>query len=127
MDSGAPFAALLVGQPTQRQRPRLGVLAALDQRIAVRCIITGMSPEETSNYLTLGFPSYRGGIANLGAWVSNAPAGHAGEVSACERSGTDLPALAVARRVRRKASRLSAREEHLVLSSASQFPVGVVE
>ncbi len=36
MDSGAPFAALLIGQPTLRQRLRLGVLAALDQRISVR-------------------------------------------------------------------------------------------
>ena len=52
MDSGAPFAALLVGQPTLRQRLRLGVLAALDQRIAVRYTITGMTPEETSNYLS---------------------------------------------------------------------------
>ena len=36
MDSGAPFAAVLIGQPTLRQRLRLGVLAALDQRISVR-------------------------------------------------------------------------------------------
>ena len=36
MDSGSPFAVMLVGQPTLRQRLRLGVLAALDQRIAVR-------------------------------------------------------------------------------------------
>ncbi|WP_244881351.1 AAA family ATPase [Mycolicibacterium sp. TY81] len=36
MDSGSPFAAVLVGQPTLRHRLRLGVLAALDQRIAVR-------------------------------------------------------------------------------------------
>ena len=36
MDSRCPFAFLLVGQPTLRQRIRLGVLAALDQRIALR-------------------------------------------------------------------------------------------
>ena len=36
MDSGAPFAAILIGQPTLRQRLRLGVLAALDQRVTVR-------------------------------------------------------------------------------------------
>ncbi|MEO7132312.1 MAG: AAA family ATPase, partial [Dermatophilaceae bacterium] len=52
MDSGAPFAALLVGQPTLRQRLRLGVLAALDQRIAVRYTITGMSSQDSSDYLT---------------------------------------------------------------------------
>ena len=43
MDSGSPFAALLVGQPTLRQRLRLGVLAALDQRISVRYALAGMT------------------------------------------------------------------------------------
>lgn len=51
MDSGAPFAAILIGQPTLRQRLRLGVLAALDQRIAVRYAIGGMSAEETADYI----------------------------------------------------------------------------
>jgi type II secretory pathway predicted ATPase ExeA len=36
MDSGAPFAAVLIGQPTLGQRLRLGVLASLGQRISVR-------------------------------------------------------------------------------------------
>ena len=44
MDSGSPFALVLVGQPTLRQRLRLGALAALDQRIAVRYAIAGMAP-----------------------------------------------------------------------------------
>lgn len=52
MDSGSPFAALLVGQPTLRHRLRLGVLAALDQRISVRCTLTGMTDQETADYLT---------------------------------------------------------------------------
>jgi len=52
MDSGSPFAALLVGQPTLRHRLRLGVLAALDQRISVRCTLTGMIDQETADYLT---------------------------------------------------------------------------
>jgi type II secretory pathway predicted ATPase ExeA len=52
MDSGAPFAAVLVGQPTLRQRLRLGVLAALDQRISVRYAIAGMSATETADYIT---------------------------------------------------------------------------
>ncbi|MDN5895847.1 MAG: AAA family ATPase [Nocardioides sp.] len=51
MDSGAPFAALLVGQPTLRQRLRLGVLAALDQRVAVRYALAGMTAEETADYI----------------------------------------------------------------------------
>ena len=51
MDSGAPFATLLVGQPMLRQRLRLGVLAALDQRIGIRYTLSGMQPEETGNYI----------------------------------------------------------------------------
>jgi type II secretory pathway predicted ATPase ExeA len=51
MDSGAPFACPLVGQPTLRRRVKLGVLAALDQRIAVRYHMSGMSLEETAGYL----------------------------------------------------------------------------
>jgi type II secretory pathway predicted ATPase ExeA len=51
MDSGAPFAALLIGQPTLRQRLRLGVLAALDQRIAVRYAIAGMTADDTADYI----------------------------------------------------------------------------
>ena len=52
MDSGAPFAAVLIGQPTLRQRLRLGVLAALDQRISVRYTLAGMNPTETADYIT---------------------------------------------------------------------------
>ena len=51
MDSGSPFAALLVGQPTLRHRLRLGVLAALDQRIAMRYAIAGMAPSDTADYI----------------------------------------------------------------------------
>ena len=51
MDSGALFACLLVGQPTLRRRVKLGVLAALDQRIAVRYHMNGMNLEETAGYL----------------------------------------------------------------------------
>src|SRR6266511_3774951 len=52
MDSGAPFAALLIGQPTLRHRLRLGVLAALDQRISVRYALAGMTTTETADYIT---------------------------------------------------------------------------
>ena len=51
MDSAAVFACLLIGQPTLRRRLKLGQLAALDQRIAVRYHMTGMAPEETAGYL----------------------------------------------------------------------------
>jgi type II secretory pathway predicted ATPase ExeA len=52
MDSGSPFAVILIGQPTLRQRLRLGVLAALDQRIAIRYAMAGMTSEETGGYIT---------------------------------------------------------------------------
>ena len=42
---------LLIGQPTLRRKIKLGVLAALDQRIAVRYHMTGMTLEETAGYL----------------------------------------------------------------------------
>ena len=51
MDSAAVFACLLIGQPTLRRRLKLGQLAALDQRIAVRYHMTGMTAAETTGYL----------------------------------------------------------------------------
>ena len=53
LDNDHPHnAALLVGQPTLRHRLRLGVLAALDQRISVRYALAGMTAAETADYLT---------------------------------------------------------------------------
>jgi type II secretory pathway predicted ATPase ExeA len=51
MDSTSPFACLLIGQPTLRRRMKLGVLAALDQRIGLRYAMHAMTPEETTGYL----------------------------------------------------------------------------
>jgi type II secretory pathway predicted ATPase ExeA len=51
MDSRSPFACLLVGQPTLRRRIKLGILAALDQRIALRYTLTPMTNAETAGYL----------------------------------------------------------------------------
>jgi type II secretory pathway predicted ATPase ExeA len=51
MDSHAPFACLLVGQPTLRRRIRLGAFAALDQRVALRYSMIGMEPTETADYV----------------------------------------------------------------------------
>jgi type II secretory pathway predicted ATPase ExeA len=51
MDQTAPFCLLLLGQPTLRPRLRQGVFTALDQRIAVRYTITGLSPAETTSYI----------------------------------------------------------------------------
>ena len=51
MDADSPFACLLVGQPTLRRRIRLGVFAALDQRVALRYAMAGMEPAETADYV----------------------------------------------------------------------------
>ncbi|MGH3820088.1 MAG: ExeA family protein [Pseudonocardiaceae bacterium] len=52
MDSAAPFTGLLLGQPTLRRRIKLGAFAALDQRIALRYALPGMTETETRDYLT---------------------------------------------------------------------------
>ena len=52
MDSHSPFACLLLGQPTLRRRIKLGTFAALDQRIALRYAMTGMTHTETKTYLS---------------------------------------------------------------------------
>ena len=51
MDSNSPFACLLVGQPTLRRRIKLGILAALDQRIGLRYNMPPMTDKETGSYL----------------------------------------------------------------------------
>jgi type II secretory pathway predicted ATPase ExeA len=51
LDTGAPFATILLGQPTLAAKMRLGVLAALEQRITVRHQMTGMTADETAGYI----------------------------------------------------------------------------
>jgi type II secretory pathway predicted ATPase ExeA len=52
MDAATPFAGLLIGQPTLRRRIKHGELAALDQRIALRYALTGMTtPTDTNGYI----------------------------------------------------------------------------
>jgi type II secretory pathway predicted ATPase ExeA len=51
MDARSPFACLLLGQPTLRRRLKLGTLAALDQRIALRYHLDGMDLGETVSYI----------------------------------------------------------------------------
>jgi type II secretory pathway predicted ATPase ExeA len=51
MDRRSPFACLLIGQPTLRRRIKLGVLAALDQRIGLRYNMPPMTDQETGSYL----------------------------------------------------------------------------
>jgi type II secretory pathway predicted ATPase ExeA len=53
LDSRSPLTILLIGQPTLRRRLRVGDMAALDQRIALRYHIPApaLSPEEASGYI----------------------------------------------------------------------------
>ena len=51
LDSGSPMACLLIGQPTLRRMIKLGVLAALDQRIIMRYTMEAMSRDETTSYI----------------------------------------------------------------------------
>jgi len=51
MDSHSPFSLLLLGQPQLRRRLRQGSFAALDQRIALRYEIGGLTATETTDYL----------------------------------------------------------------------------
>jgi type II secretory pathway predicted ATPase ExeA len=52
MDAASPLACLLIGQPTLRRMIRLGVLAALDQRIGLRYAMPAMTAAETVSYIT---------------------------------------------------------------------------
>ncbi len=51
MDSASPFAGILIGQPTLNRQLRMGVFAALDQRIATRFTIRPMDIGESAAYL----------------------------------------------------------------------------
>src|ERR1035438_450984 len=51
MDQTAPFCRLRLGQPTLRRKVRQGTFTALDQRIAVRYAINGLSSTETMSYV----------------------------------------------------------------------------
>lgn len=51
MDSHFLFACLLIGQPTLRQRIKLGQFAALEQRIALRIAMPPMTATETGAYI----------------------------------------------------------------------------
>ena len=51
MDSASPFAGILIGQPTLARQLRMGIFAALDQRIATRYHIKPMDLAESVAYL----------------------------------------------------------------------------
>jgi type II secretory pathway predicted ATPase ExeA len=52
MDSRSTMACLLIGQPSLRRRVKLGVFAALDQRIGLRCVMASMDLAETGSYIS---------------------------------------------------------------------------
>jgi len=51
MDQDSPLACLLIGQPSLRRTMKLAVLAALEQRTALRYTMPGMTPTETTGYI----------------------------------------------------------------------------
>jgi type II secretory pathway predicted ATPase ExeA len=51
LEAHSPFACLLLGQPTLRRRLKVGTLAALDQRVALRFNLDGMDLAETVSYV----------------------------------------------------------------------------
>ncbi|WP_406194186.1 AAA family ATPase [Streptomyces europaeiscabiei] len=51
MDQDSPPSCLLVGQPTLRRTMKLAVLAALEQRTALRYTMPGMTSKETTSYV----------------------------------------------------------------------------
>jgi type II secretory pathway predicted ATPase ExeA len=51
MDSASPLACILIGQPTLKRKMKLAILSALDQRIAVRYTMGGLSATETTSYV----------------------------------------------------------------------------
>ena len=51
LDSTTCFATVLVGQPALRLNLTLAVLAAPDQRIAIRACLDPMTREETTGYI----------------------------------------------------------------------------
>jgi type II secretory pathway predicted ATPase ExeA len=52
IDSDSPLACLLIGQPTLRRTMKLAVLAALEQRVALRYAMPPMTSQETASYIT---------------------------------------------------------------------------
>jgi type II secretory pathway predicted ATPase ExeA len=52
MDADSPLACLLVGQPTLRRTMKLAVLAALEQRTALRYAMPPMTGTETTSYIS---------------------------------------------------------------------------
>jgi type II secretory pathway predicted ATPase ExeA len=51
LDTESPFATIVLGQPTLAAKMALGAMAALEQRITVRRAMTGMTSDETANYI----------------------------------------------------------------------------
>jgi type II secretory pathway predicted ATPase ExeA len=51
MDQDSPLACLLIGQPTLRRTMKLAVLAALEQRTALRYTMPPMTAAETTSYI----------------------------------------------------------------------------
>lgn len=52
MDSSSSLALILVGQPSLRQRLKLGTNSALEQRVSIRYVLAPMTRAETTQYIS---------------------------------------------------------------------------
>ena len=52
LDADSPLACLLIGQPTLRRTMKLAVLAAFEQRVALRYAMPPMTGPETASYVS---------------------------------------------------------------------------
>ena len=102
LDSGSPLTILLIGQPTLKRRLRVGDMAALDQRVQLRCAIPApASPPPKPTYLRAHLAS-PGGRTPCSATMPSAP--FTPTPAACHAPST-------ARR-QRAARRLHRRQDH---------------
>ena len=51
MDAQSPFGLILLAQPMFRRRLRLGAFVALDQRVGLRFVATGLEATECASYI----------------------------------------------------------------------------
>src|ERR1700686_4052531 len=88
MDSASPCTGLLAGQPTLNRQLRMGMFAALDQRIATRFAIKPMDFAESAAYLRHHL-KLAGAVTTRCSPTSSAAS--TGSPTACPAPSTTLP------------------------------------
>jgi type II secretory pathway predicted ATPase ExeA len=109
MDSASAFAGILIGQPTLNRQLRMGVFAALDQRIATRFMIKPMDIAESASYLRHHLALAL--LTELRQWYRRADRGSCDRVPAHVRRGESFTGAGV---FADSADRLAARDPRSV-------------